>query len=68
MVKRPISNKDLWIIRKSYAVNFERFTTGRLSYIPEIVKLRESPGKAGGLPRKIYYLSPLLTPLQGLPL
>ncbi|MGA2404339.1 MAG: hypothetical protein ABSG91_21995, partial [Syntrophobacteraceae bacterium] len=31
-------------------VNFERFTRGRLSYIPGIVKLWESPGRAGGLP------------------
>jgi len=31
-------------------VNFERFTGGRLSYIPGNVKLWESPGRAGGLP------------------
>ncbi|MGO9019363.1 MAG: hypothetical protein ACLQVJ_13545, partial [Syntrophobacteraceae bacterium] len=31
-------------------VNFERFTGGRLSYIPGNVKLWESAGRAGGLP------------------
>jgi len=41
-------------ILASCAVNFERFTARRLSYIPGIVKLRESPGKAGGLLRGIY--------------
>jgi hypothetical protein len=38
----------------SCAVNFERFTARRLSHIPGIVKLCESPGKAGGLLRGIY--------------
>ena len=38
----------------SRPVNFERFTAGRLSYIPGIVKLYESPGRAGGLLRRIY--------------
>jgi hypothetical protein len=38
---------------KACAVNFERFTVRRLSYIPGIVKLRESPGIAGGLLRGI---------------
>jgi hypothetical protein len=38
----------------SCSVNFERFTVGRLSYIPGIVKLQESPGIAGGLLRRIY--------------
>jgi len=38
----------------SRTVNFERFTVGRLSYIPGIVKLWESPGIAGGLLRGIY--------------
>ena len=38
----------------SCAVNFERFTARRLSHIPGIVKLQESPGKAGGLLRGIY--------------
>jgi len=33
----------------SRPVNFERFTAERLSYIPEIVKLFESPSRAGGL-------------------
>ena len=36
----------------SYAVNFERFTAGRLPCIPGIVKLWESPGIAGGLLRR----------------
>ena len=31
-------------------MNFERFTEGRLFYNPGIVKLWESPGRAGGLP------------------
>jgi hypothetical protein len=31
-------------------VDFERFTSRRLSNIPGIVKLWESPGKARGLP------------------
>jgi len=31
-------------------VSFERFTVWRLSYTPGIVKLQESPGRAGGLP------------------
>ena len=35
-------------------VNFERFTGGKLSYIPANVKLRELPGKAGGLPKGNY--------------
>ena len=30
-------------------MSFERFTLGRLFYIPGIVKLWESPGRAGGL-------------------
>jgi hypothetical protein len=38
----------------SRPVNFERFTAGRLSFIPGIVKLYESPGRAGGLLRIIY--------------
>jgi hypothetical protein len=37
----------------SRPVNFERFTAGRLSFIPGIVKLYESPGRAGGLLRRI---------------
>ncbi len=37
----------------SCAVNFERFSARMLSHIPGIVKLRESPGKAGGLLRGI---------------
>jgi len=36
--------------RAFFAVSFERFTRRRLSYIPGNVKLRESPGRAGGLP------------------
>jgi hypothetical protein len=39
--------------RASCSVTLERFTAGRLSYIPGIVKLWESPGRAGGLPRRI---------------
>src|SRR5450756_2296433 len=35
-------------------VNYERFTAGRLSYIPGIVKPCESPGRAGGLLRRNY--------------
>ena len=34
----------------SFAVGFERLTQRRLTYVPGIVKLREFPGKAGGLP------------------
>ena len=30
-------------------MSFERFTLGRLFYVPGIVKLWESPGRAGGL-------------------
>ena len=30
-------------------MNFERFTIGRLFFIPGYVKLGESPGRAGGL-------------------
>jgi len=32
----------------------ERFTGWRLSYFPGIVKLWESPGRAGGLPKRNY--------------
>jgi len=35
-------------------VSFERFTPGRLSYFPGTVKLCESPGRAGGLPKGTY--------------
>jgi hypothetical protein len=45
----------------SRPVNFERFTAGRLSFIPGIVKLYESPGRAGGLLRIIYPLIPFLS-------
>jgi two-component system, cell cycle sensor histidine kinase and response regulator CckA len=38
----------------SLPVNFERFTAGRLSFFPGIVKLYESPGRAGELLRRIY--------------
>ena len=38
----------------SFPVNFERFTDRRFPFIPGIVKLRESPGRAGGLPRINY--------------
>jgi len=34
----------------------ERFTGWRLSYFPGIVKLWESPGRAGGLPKRNYPL------------
>jgi hypothetical protein len=37
------------------SVNFERFTGGKLSYIPVNVKLWESPGRAGGLPFINYF-------------
>ena len=37
----------------SWAVNSERFTARRLSYILGIVKLHESSGRAGGLLRRI---------------
>ena len=38
----------------SHPVNFKRFTAGRLSYIPEIVKLYATPGCAVGLSARIY--------------
>jgi tetratricopeptide (TPR) repeat protein len=41
-------------LKASFSVNVERFTGWRLSYIPGIVKLWESPGKAGGLPKRNY--------------
>jgi len=41
-------------MKASFSVNLERFTVGRLSYIPGIVKLLESPGQAGGLPKRNY--------------
>jgi len=44
-------NSRRFSLLASCAVNFERFTVGRLSYIPGIVKLWESPGRAGGLLR-----------------
>ena len=43
----------------SCPVNFERFTARRLSYIPGIVKLCESPGRAGGLLRINYSCDPV---------
>ena len=42
----------------SFPVNFERFTDRRFPFITGIVKLRESPGRAGGLPRINYTLIP----------
>ena len=38
-------------LKASRGVSFERFTPGRLSYFPGPVKLWESPGRAGGLPK-----------------
>jgi hypothetical protein len=38
----------------SRPVSFERFTAGRLSFIPGIVKLYESPSRSRGLLRIIY--------------
>jgi hypothetical protein len=37
-------------------LNFRRFTDGRLSMIPVIVKLCDSPSKAGGLLMINFYL------------
>ncbi len=41
-------------LKASYSVNFERFTGWRLSHSPGFVKLWESPGRAGGLPKRNY--------------
>jgi hypothetical protein len=41
-------------MKASLSVNFERFTLEGLSYNPGNVKLWESPGTAGGLPRINY--------------
>ena len=43
-------NLDRCPLKASWPLNFERFTTGRLSFFPENVKLCESPGRAGGSP------------------
>jgi hypothetical protein len=40
---------DIWHSIQHTPVDFEWFTAGRLSYIPGIVKLYKSPGRAGGL-------------------
>ena len=39
-------------MKASFSVNFERFTVGRLSYIPGIVKLLESPDFSRGFTLK----------------
>jgi len=49
-------NSERLPLLASCAVNFERFTTRRLSPIPGIVKPRESPGRAGGLHSGIYLI------------
>jgi hypothetical protein len=45
-------------LRASFPASFERFTGRRLSYLPATVKLRASPGKAGGLPVVLISVSP----------
>ena len=47
-------NSVHYSLKASLSVNFERFTLEGLSYQPEIVKLCESPGLAGALPRINY--------------
>jgi hypothetical protein len=46
-------------LKASLSVNFERFTLEGLSHNPGNVKLWESPGTAGGLPRINYRHAPL---------
>lgn len=43
-------NFESYSSEASFALNFERFSKGRLSYIPANVKLWESLGIAEGLP------------------
>ena len=49
---------DYLLFIASCSVNSKRFTAGRLPYVPGIVKLRESPGSVGGLPRRNYRSCP----------